>query len=136
MEYQTYDAGICIMTKVLSLMSGRWKPIILYLIRSDINRFSMMQRAMPKISKKILTEQLRELENDGLISRTVEGNKAPYVVTYALTDQGASLRTLIDSMIEWGIKHFKNDYSEMLMEEFKLKSPVNLIQVSKYKAQI
>ena len=120
MEYQTYDASICIMTKILSLMSGRWKPIILYLIKTDINRFSLMEKAMPRVSKKVLTEQLRELENDELISRTIEGNKAPYIVTYSLTEKGASLRKLIDSMIDWGMNNFGEDYSQAAIEEHKL----------------
>src|SRR5687767_1788299 len=63
---QTYDASICIMTKILALMSGRWKPIILHLIKNDINRFGLLQKRMPLISKKVLTNQLRELEADGL----------------------------------------------------------------------
>jgi DNA-binding HxlR family transcriptional regulator len=131
MEYQTYDASICIMTKILSLMSGRWKPIILYLIKTDINRFSLMEKAMPRISKKVLTEQLRELENDELISRTVEGNKAPYIVTYRLTEKGASLRKLIDGMIDWGMNNFGEDYSDVLIEEYKLRCPVNLVHSPK-----
>jgi len=125
MEYQTYDAGICIMTEIISLMSGRWKPIILHLIRSDINRFSLMQKSMPKISKKILTEQLRELEDDKLILRQVQGRKAPYIVTYTLSERGVALRKLMDDMISWGMIHFKDDYSNALIEEYNFKPPVN-----------
>lgn len=102
-EIRTYDAGICIMTKILSLMSGRWKPIILYLIKNDMNRFSLLQKSMPLISKKVLTNQLRELEADQLITREVVEPKHPQVVVYHLTEKGRSLRQLIDEMINWGL---------------------------------
>ena len=54
-ESQTYDASVCIMTKITALMSGRWKPIILHLIKNDINRFGLLQKSMPLISKKVLS---------------------------------------------------------------------------------
>lgn len=100
---QTYDADICIMTKILDMMSGRWKPIILHLIKNDVNRFGLMQKSMPRISKKVLTHQLRELEEDNLITREVIEAKHPQIVVYHLTERGRSLRTLIDEMIRWGI---------------------------------
>lgn len=99
----TYDAGICIMTRITGLMSGKWKPIILYLIKNDINRFGMLQKKMPKISKKILTKQLRELEYDDLITREVLEKRHPQTVVYHLTEKGRSLRVLIDEMIKWGL---------------------------------
>jgi DNA-binding HxlR family transcriptional regulator len=58
---------------------------------------------MPKISKKVLTNQLRELERDNLISREVKEAKHPQIVVYHLTGKGLSLRGLIDEMIQWGI---------------------------------
>lgn len=126
MEYQTYDANCCIMTRLLTLMSGRWKAIILHLIRSDINRFSMMEKAMPRISKKVLTEQLRELESDKLITRTVKGTKAPFEVTYSLTEGGASLRKLLDDMLSWGMEYYKDEIDEAWLTDHHSKLPVNL----------
>jgi DNA-binding HxlR family transcriptional regulator len=102
-EISTYDAGVCIMTRIIDLMSGRWKPIILYLIKNNVNRFGSLQRHMPKISKKVLTNQLRELERDNLISRQVIEAKHPQIVIYHLTEKGLSLRILIDEMIQWGL---------------------------------
>ena len=101
-EFQTYDASICIMTKILSLISGRWKPIILYLIKHEVNRFSLLQKRMPLISKKMLTHQLRELEGDELITREIIEPKHPQIVVYYLTEKGRSLRQLIDEMVNWG----------------------------------
>lgn len=131
MEYQTYDADVCIMTKVVGMMSGRWKPIILHLTRSDINRFSLLEKAIPRISKKILTEQLRELESDHLISRMVEGKKAPFIVTYSLTDRGVSLRKLMDDMVDWGMIHLWEEYYEEMIKEHNSKPPVNLFHKQK-----
>jgi DNA-binding HxlR family transcriptional regulator len=102
-ESQTYDARICIMTKIIALMSGRWKPIILHLVKNDINRFGLLQKSMPSISKKVLTNQLRDLEADNLISREVIEAKHPQIIVYHLTDKGRSLRHLIDEMINWGL---------------------------------
>lgn len=119
MELKTYDASLCVMTKFFDMISGRWKPIILYLIKNDINRFGLMCKAMPKISKKILTEQLKELEQDRLITRTVVSSAYPQVVEYQLTESGISLRVLIDQMIEWGMVHFKDDYTEEMAALFR-----------------
>lgn len=120
MNIQTYDASICIMTRIVDLMGGKWKPIILYLIQRDINRFGALRRSMPKISKKVLTEQLRELENDMLIKRSVHEAKAPQVIVYSLTEKGASLRKLIDEMIQWGLVNLKGGYTEVLGSRLKV----------------
>jgi DNA-binding HxlR family transcriptional regulator len=104
-EGRAYDADICIMTKVTDLISGRWKPIILYLIKNDVNRFGLLQKSMPRISKKVLAQQLKELEEDNLIIREVVEIKHPQIVVYHLTERGLSLRILIDEMIRWGIHH-------------------------------
>lgn len=118
MHNQTYDAGICIMTKIVQLIGGKWKPIILYLIQHDINRFGVLKKCMPKISKKVLTNQLRELEKDELIVRHVHEVLAPQVITYTLTAKGTSIRRLIDDMIQWGLVYFKNDYPGEAIEKF------------------
>ncbi len=113
-----YDANRCAMTKFSSLIAGKWKPIILHLIKENINRFSMMQNHMPTISKKILAEQLRELETDGLISRQELKSKAPKIVIYQLTPKGASLRKLIDEIIVWTMEHLMDGISDDLIEVY------------------
>jgi DNA-binding HxlR family transcriptional regulator len=106
----TFNADICVMTKVVDLLNGRWKPIILYLIQHDINRFGAMKKRMPTISKKVLSHQLREMEKDGLISRNVMVARAPQIVVYGLTEKGFSVRQLIDHMIQWGLVYFRDEY--------------------------
>ena len=115
----TYDAGICVMTKINNLIGGKWRPIILYLIQHDINRFGVLKKSMPRISKKVLTNQLRELEQDNLIHRDVQVASAPQIVIYSLTTKGVSLRRLIDEMIDWGMDYFKDDYSALQLAKYK-----------------
>ena len=114
----TYDAGICVMTKINKLIGGKWKPIILYLIQHDVNRFGVLKKSMPRISKKVLTNQLRELEQDNLIHRDVQVASAPQIVIYGLTSKGVSLRRLIDEMIDWGMEYFKDDYSDAVLAKY------------------
>ena len=117
----TYDAGICIMTKITRLIDGKWKPIILYLIQHDINRFGVLKKSMPRISKKVLTKQLRELEQDSLIHRDVRVASPPQIVVYSLTPKGASLRCLIDEMIDWGLDYFNDDYPDAYRRELNMR---------------
>lgn len=106
-----YDANLCVMTKFSNLIAGKWKPIILHLIEENINRFSKMQSHMPAISKKMLTEQLRELETDGLIKRQELKSKVPKIVVYHLTPKGTSLRKLIDEIISWSMEYLMDEIS-------------------------
>ena len=114
-----YDAGICVMTKITKLIGGKWKPIILFLIQHDVNRFGVLKKRMPRISKKVLTKQLRELEQDNLILRDVLVASAPQFVIYSLTSKGVSLRHLIEKMVDWGMGYFKSDYSDTLLTKFE-----------------
>src|SRR5262245_5231759 len=102
-----YNADQCVMTKFSQLIAGKWKPILLHLIEHEVNRFNMLQDHMPLISKKVLAEQLRELEVDGLSTRTVLKAKAPQVVVYGLTEKGISLRSLIRTIIGWCSVHLR-----------------------------
>ena len=91
----------CPVTHCLSRIGGKWKPVILFCISKGVDRFGAMQRAIPSITKQMLTKQLRELEADGLISRTVYAEVPPRV-DYALTGAGQSLLPVIDEMRKWG----------------------------------
>lgn len=94
----------CPVAATIALIGGKWKPIILYLISHDVNRFGEMHRMIEGISKKMLTHQLRELEADGLIHRKVYAEVPPRV-EYTATGKGLSLRSIIYSMRDWGLKH-------------------------------
>ncbi|MEQ8823945.1 MAG: helix-turn-helix domain-containing protein [Filomicrobium sp.] len=92
----------CPVTRCLSLIGGKWKPVIIFCVANGVCRFGAMQRAIPKVTKQMLTQQLRELETDGLLSRTVFAEIPPRV-EYALTPRGHSIITVIEAMRDWGI---------------------------------
>lgn len=126
MNQPLYDADVCVMTRFSALVSGKWKPIILYLIENDINRFSLMLAHMPKVSRKVLTDQFKQLEADGLISREELKTKEPKIVVYSLTDKGVSLRKLLGNIIEWSLsfegetfRELYNDFLNMMPSSAK-----------------
>ncbi|MBP9702841.1 helix-turn-helix transcriptional regulator [Candidatus Woesebacteria bacterium] len=88
----------------LRVIGGKWKPLILYLLREGSLRYSELQKNIEKITQKMLTQQLRQLELDGLISRKVYPVIPPRV-EYSLTTKGRSLLPLLKSMAEWGSGH-------------------------------
>ncbi|MEM8488881.1 MAG: helix-turn-helix domain-containing protein [Bacteroidota bacterium] len=91
----------CPVTYCLQMIGGKWKPVILYLLSNGVDRFGVMRRAIDGISKQMLTKQLRELERDDIISRTVFAEVPPRV-EYALTEKGESLLPVIQAMKAWG----------------------------------
>ncbi len=92
----------CTFELTLEIIGGKWKPIILWhLERYGKMRFSELRRTMPKVTQKMLTQQLRELEEDKLILREVYAEVPPRV-EYSLTDIGLSLIPLLQTMNDWG----------------------------------
>lgn len=88
----------------LSLISGKWKMIILYLLSGhEVIRYNALQRKIGAITYKMLSSQLKELEVDGLINRK-EYPMIPPKVEYSLTPRGKSLIPILDAMCEWGLK--------------------------------
>ncbi|MEJ8563545.1 helix-turn-helix domain-containing protein [Yoonia sp. GPGPB17] len=98
------DAQICPVTNCLSVIGGKWKPVIIFCIANGVDRFGVMQRAILGITKQMLTKQLRELEADGIISRKVFAEVPPRV-DYALTQKGRSVLPIIEHMEAWGQEH-------------------------------
>jgi DNA-binding HxlR family transcriptional regulator len=87
-------------------MDGHWKPIIVWYIRSKPLRFKELQEAMPDISTKVLSAQLKELEEDVILLRKTF-NEVPPRVEYSLTNYGKSLLPALTVLREWGLKHLK-----------------------------
>ncbi len=86
----------------LNIIGGKWKMRILYqLAHSKILRFNELKRNIPKISYKMLNEQLKDLENDNIIIRN-EYNQVPPKVEYSLSEKGLTLMPVLDSMCAWG----------------------------------
>lgn len=87
--------------KLMRVMSTKWTVEVLHHIRQGTNRFGQLRKAMPGVSSKTLTERLRTLEQEELISRKVVIPKAPQHVEYALTDKGYSLGHAMKSFDQW-----------------------------------
>ncbi|WJH36104.1 helix-turn-helix transcriptional regulator [Paenibacillus sp. CC-CFT747] len=88
----------------LKVIGGKWKPVILCHLTDGVHRFGELKREMPDITQKMLTQQLRELEQDGIIDRTVY-QQVPPKVEYSLTEYGQTLKEVLVVMAEWGIRH-------------------------------
>lgn len=95
----------CSSVKVtLEVMGGKWKPLIMFLLVEKTMRFSELQRNISGITQKMLTEQLRELERDGLLSRKVYP-QVPPKVEYSITTHGKTLLPVLETMHKWGKTH-------------------------------
>ncbi|PGK35654.1 MarR family transcriptional regulator [Bacillus anthracis] len=99
----------------LEVIGGKWKVVILFHLKKGTKRKSELKHLMPSITQKILTQQLRELEEDGVTQRKVY-DQVPPKVEYSLTDYGSSLGTILDSLYAWGENHLeKNGNTSMLI---------------------
>lgn len=94
----------CPVTRFLRVVGGKWKLLLVMHISEGTNRFGQLQRAIPAISKQMLTTQLRELEADGIIHREVFAVVPPRV-DYTLTDLGRSLLPVVGVVRDWGSTH-------------------------------
>ncbi len=95
----------CPVETSLELISGKWKPRLLWkLHQTGMMRFGEFKRQLPDITPKMLTQQLRELEEDGLIVRTVYAEVPPRV-EYRLSPLGDTLRPILDAIAAWGVQH-------------------------------
>ncbi|MFK4303778.1 DNA-binding HxlR family transcriptional regulator [Paenibacillus sp. RC254] len=99
------------MTLTQNVIAGRWKIIILWHLSQRTRRFSELQKLLTGISKGILTRQLRELEEDGMVHREVY-KEVPPKVEYSLTEQGIRFITVLDTMKEWGKEFMKKKIEE------------------------
>jgi DNA-binding HxlR family transcriptional regulator len=90
--------------RALRVISGRWKPVILYHLLSGPQRLSEINRLMPTISQKVLIQQLREMEAHRIVSRTAFPQVPPRV-DYEATPLGQSLRPVLLALCEWGRHH-------------------------------
>jgi DNA-binding HxlR family transcriptional regulator len=103
-----FNPNNCPVTHCLNRIGGKWKIMIMYAISRNCNRFSLLKKAMPDISKQMLVNQLRELEKDKIVERTVYAQVPPRV-EYKITKYGNSLMPVISVMQEWGLKDLKKE---------------------------
>ncbi|MGK6341034.1 winged helix-turn-helix transcriptional regulator [Chryseobacterium sp. DT-3] len=92
----------CGLRRSLDFLSGKWKPLILHnLFEEDQVRFVELWRKMPRVSKKVLSEQLKQMEENHIIQR-IEVYNFPPEVYYKLTDQGKKLGPILNQLHQWG----------------------------------
>ena len=94
----------CPVETTLMLISNRWNVLILRDLMEGTKRFGELEKSLGNISQKVLTANLRAMEENGLLIRTVYA-QVPPKVEYTLTDTGYSLKPVLDAMVQWGIKY-------------------------------
>lgn len=119
-DEKTYKCG---MELTMDVIGGKWKTVILWHLRSKVLRFSQLKRRLGNITQKMLTQQLRELEENGLVNRTVYP-QVPPKVEYSLTDYGKSIIPVLYSIYSWGIDYAKDfdvnlDIDNLILERIK-----------------
>ncbi|WP_085521484.1 winged helix-turn-helix transcriptional regulator [Tuberibacillus sp. Marseille-P3662] len=106
----------CRVENALGILVGKWKPIILlHLLQEGTKRFSELKRSMPGITQRMLTKQLRELEDEDIIERVVYP-QVPPKVEYSISEYGRSLEPILEAMHEWGTKHMLHKQEKLNKE--------------------
>ena len=94
----------CLVRPAVDVIQGKWKPIVVNALKSKPLRFGQLRRQAPEATRKVLTEQLRELEKDQIVSRKTFGQRWERV-EYTLTPYGRTLVPVLNLMAKWGKKH-------------------------------
>jgi len=100
----TKELPACPVETTLTLISDKWKVLILRDLLPGTKRFGELKKSIGHVSQKVLTAQLREMEENGLLTRTVYAEVPPRV-EYTLTETGYSLKTVLDAMAMWGTEY-------------------------------
>ena len=111
MKNDVFRYSDCPMHRAMSIMGSRWKPKIIYALRSRKARFGQLHASIGAISKKVLTSSLKELEADGILTRE-EFKELPPRVEYNLTEKGLSLVPIIVDLAKWDNKHYEEKIAE------------------------
>ncbi|MCB1592500.1 MAG: helix-turn-helix transcriptional regulator [Alphaproteobacteria bacterium] len=96
----------CPVLTALKIIGGKWKIPVLYILRNGTLRFNELQKALPGVTQKMLTQQLRELEKDGLVNRKVYAEVPPRV-EYSITPLAQKLEPILCSLCEWGMDYLE-----------------------------
>ena len=98
------DEYYCPVKLTADIIGGKWKPLILFYLEGGTHRFGQLRKLIPGMTKKMLTQHLRELERDGIVHRRVYA-VVPPKVEYSLTRHGESLKPILKLMSAWGTRH-------------------------------
>lgn len=102
LEKQT--EGTSFVQATLKILGGKWKILILWHLKDEAKRYSELKQLIPKITEKMLIQQLRELVNDGIVNRKVYSD-VPLKVEYSFTDYGRTLIPVLKALCDWGQEH-------------------------------
>lgn len=91
----------CALDVTMNFIGGKWKAIVLWYLRKGTKRFGELKKLIPPITEKMLSLQLKELEKDGIVKRTIFAEVPPRV-EYELTDEGKTLLPLLEEIAQWG----------------------------------
>lgn len=100
----TTEVFRCPVEFTIDVLGGKWKPLILYYLLEGTKRFGALQRLLPHVTRRMLTQHLRELERDGIVHRKVY-SQVPPMVEYSLTEVGRSLEPVLLTMLDWGQRY-------------------------------
>ncbi|NJL35698.1 MAG: winged helix-turn-helix transcriptional regulator [Leptolyngbyaceae cyanobacterium RM2_2_4] len=103
---QEQTEGTAFVQATLKVLGGKWKLLILWHLKDYTRRYSELKRLIPEISEKMLIQQLRELENDEIVHRTVL-SEVPPKVEYSFTEYGRSLEPVLQKLCNWGEQHLR-----------------------------
>jgi len=106
MNNELFLSTACPMTRTMATIGTKWKPVIVYTLGKKKMRFGQLVAKMDLISRKVLTEQLKELEEDGMVVREAFGEVPPRV-EYSLTEKGTALLPILQEMCNWNRKFEK-----------------------------
>lgn len=99
------ERQLCPIRNVLAKVTGKWQMLILLALEDEPKRFGVLKRTIGDVTQRVLTENLRSLERDGYLTRTVDGGP-PLSVTYELTSLGRALLTHLKPLAEWAAQSF------------------------------
>ena len=95
-----------------NVISGKWRIPIMAVIRNDKLRYTDIQKEIPNITPRMLSKELRELEANGIVIRTVQ-NTIPVRIEYSLSDSAKEFGTILVQMLEWGVRHRKEQLGKL-----------------------
>jgi len=108
----------CTVEATLDVIGGKWKPLILWHLGDSVMRFGELQKSLPGVNAKMLTKQLRELEEDGVIRRKVYPEVPPRV-EYTITEFGKTLIPILEALCSWGAQYLGTQNGGKKADEYQ-----------------
>jgi DNA-binding HxlR family transcriptional regulator len=113
---------LCPISYTILQIGGRWKPLIIDRLLKQPMRYSELKRSMPSVTERVMTRQLKELEQDGIIIKNVYKAKPPKVIEYQLSDKGLSLKEVLTELYVWGNEN--NRSADKSLRKIELEIPL------------